>query len=103
MIKTHALALALIVKVHIFYTGAVSLTFHGIGKEVGTSITGYLFTTVGTTITICIYAASTLVLLIIFLIYLLVAKIPEGHGDGYKIVQETTDSEKGEGTVKSKE
>ncbi|XP_028400093.1 uncharacterized protein LOC114523394 isoform X2 [Dendronephthya gigantea] len=28
-----------------FFQGAVSLTFHGIGKEAGTAITGYLFTT----------------------------------------------------------
>ncbi len=63
----------------IFQTGAVSLTFHGIGKEIGTAITGYLFDAVGTTATLCGYAAATLVLLVIFLIYILVKNDPEDY------------------------
>ena len=57
-----------------FFQGAVSLTFHGIGKEAGTAITGFLFTAVGTKIVLCGYSLLTLVLLVIFSIYMFTAK-----------------------------
>lgn len=81
--------LCLLEIIHLLQTGAVSLTFHGIGKEVGTAVTGYLFTKVGTMITLCSYAAATVVLLVIFLIYLFASKNPEG----YKKLPETVDPE----------
>ena len=77
-----------ILYIHIFRTGVVSLTSHGIGKEAGTAVTGYLFSTVGTIATLCGYAAATLVLLVIFLIYILVEKDP---AEGYKKVPEVVD------------
>ena len=58
----------------LFWTGAVSLTFHGIGKEVGTAITGYLFTAVGTKIALCAYSLLTVVIFVIFSIYMFTAK-----------------------------
>ena len=63
----------------------MSLTFHGIGKEVGTAVTGFLFTSVGTTITLCSYSALTIFLLVIFSIYMLAAK----DLDGYMRIPET--------------
>ena len=57
----------------------MSLTFHGIGKEVGTAITGFLFTSVGTKVTLCSYSLLTLVLLVIFLIYMFTSKDLKGY------------------------
>ena len=54
------------------------------GKETGTVVTGYLFTIIGTTFTLYIYAAVGLALFVILVTYLLVAEVPEGHGDAYK-------------------
>lgn len=57
----------------------MSLTFHGIGKEVGTAITGYLFTSIGTKITLCSYSLLTVILLVVFSIYVFGAKSPTGY------------------------
>ena len=59
------------------------------GKETGTAVTGYLFTTIGTTVTLYTYAAAGLALFVILVTYLLVAEVPEGHGDAYKRISET--------------
>ncbi len=48
-------------------------------KSVPQSLHGYLFEAVGTTATLCGYAAATLVLLVIFLIYILVKNDPEDY------------------------
>ncbi|XP_028400111.1 uncharacterized protein LOC114523406 [Dendronephthya gigantea] len=63
-----------------FFQGAVSLTFHGIGKEVGTAITGYLFTSVGTKITLSCYSLLTVVLLVFFSIYSFCTRNPKAKG-----------------------
>ena len=55
-------------------TGTVSLTFHGIGKEVGTAITGFLFSSYGTRITLCGYSIVTVAFLLIFTVYIFTAK-----------------------------
>ena len=61
------------------------------GKETGTAataVTGYLFTSIGTTVTLYTYAAAGLALFVIPVTYLLVAEVPEGHGDAYKRISE---------------
>ena len=52
-------------------SAAVSLTFHGIGKEIGTFITGVLFDKIGTELTLCCFAVVTLVWLALFTTYIL--------------------------------
>ena len=59
------------------------------GKEIGTAVTGYLFTTIGTTFTLYIYAAVGLALFVILETYLLVAEVPKGDEDAYKRISET--------------
>ena len=72
-----------------FQTGAVSVTFHGIGKEVGTAVTGYLFNTIGTTATLITYAVAGLILFIVSFTYSFIAKLPGRHEDDYQRVPET--------------
>jgi hypothetical protein len=74
-----------------FFTGAVSLTFHGIGKEIGTAITGYLFTAAGTKIVLCGYSVVTLVLFVIFSIYMFTAKDLDGYTKMRENVEDDTE------------
>ena len=71
--------------VYSFETGLVSLTFHGIGKEIGTAITGWLFTVQGTTATLCGFSIVTMVVLGIWIAYIRMAK----HLDNYIKVSES--------------
>jgi hypothetical protein len=48
--------------------------FHGVGKELGTALTGWLFTSQGTTMTLCYYSITTVVFLVVFAVYLFTAK-----------------------------
>ena len=76
---------------YVFFTGAVSLTFHGIGKEIGTAIPGYLFTAVGTKIVLCGYSVVTLVLFVIFSIYMFTAKDLDGYTKMRENVEDDTE------------
>ena len=48
----------------------VSLMFYGYGKDVGTTITGWLFTSKGTMVTLCCYSVVTALFLGILIVYI---------------------------------
>lgn len=62
-----------------FEKGMVSLMAHGVGKEIGTAITGWLFTSKGTTITLCYLSITTVVFLVIWTVYIFAAKDLDGY------------------------
>jgi uncharacterized membrane protein len=60
-------------------SAAVSLMFHGTGKEIGTLIMGFLFDKIGTKLTLCVCSIVTMIWLAVFTTYILTAKDLDGY------------------------
>ena len=57
---------------------------HAVGKDLGTALTGWLFTSKGTTTTLCCYSIVTALFLAIWMVYICTAK----HLDDYMKIPE---------------
>ena len=57
---------------------------NAVGKDLGTALTGWLFTSKGTTTTLCCYSIVTALFLAIWMVYICTAK----HLDDYMKIPE---------------
>lgn len=63
----------------IHFSGTASLVFHGIGKEIGTFATGFLFHEFGGEKTLCFFSVTTMFWLTVFMTYICTAKKLDGY------------------------
>lgn len=75
-------------------SGAVSLAYYGIGKDLGTFITGLLFHALGPKYTLCGYSIVTMVWFFLFSIYILIAKELDDYVEVPKCEEEVDEEEK---------